>query len=85
MDSILHTPMTSSPQSKPCDPPCGDPLADKVFGNNGINKVFKEVQQFHDREVIIPKNPSQLTKEERHCALPYLMFLKEKRNPTTKG
>ena len=57
----------------------------KVFGKNGINKVFKEVQQFHDREVIIPKNPSQLTKEERHCALPYLMSPKEKRDSTIKG
>ena len=43
------------------------------------------MQQFHDREVIIPKNPSQLTTEERHSALPYLMLLKEKHDSTIKG
>ena len=52
----------------------------KVFGQKGIDTVSKEIQQFHDREVIILNNPSQLTKEERHRALPYLMFLKEKRD-----
>ena len=34
----------------------------KVFGQKGIGAVSKEMQQFHDREVIIPKNPIQLTK-----------------------
>ena len=56
-----------------------------VFGQKGIDTVSKEMQQFHDREVIIMKNPSQLTKEERHCALPYLMLLKEKFDTTIKG
>ena len=57
----------------------------KVFGQKGIDTVYKEMQKFHEREVIIPKNPSQLTKEERHRALPYLMFLKEKHDSTIKG
>ena len=35
----------------------------KVFGHKGIDAVSKEMQKFHDREVIITKNPSQLTKE----------------------
>ena len=56
----------------------------KVFGQKSIDAVSKEMQQFYDIEVIIPKNPSQLTKEERHRALPYLMFLKEKRDSTIK-
>ena len=43
------------------------------------------MQQFHDREVIIPNNPIKLRKEERHCALPYLIFLKEKRDSTIKN
>ena len=34
----------------------------KVFGNKGINTVSKNMQKLHDREVIISKNPSQLTK-----------------------
>ena len=42
----------------------------KVFGQKGIDTVSKYMQQFHDREVIILKNPIQLTKEERHRALP---------------
>ena len=43
------------------------------------------MQQFHDREVIIPKNPSLIIKEERQRSLPYLMFLKEKRDLIIKG
>ena len=54
----------------------------KVFGQKGINAVSKETHQFYDIEVTIPKNPSQLTKEERHRGIPYLMFLKEKRDST---
>ena len=42
----------------------------KVFGQKGIDAVSKEMQKFHDREVVITNNPSQLTKDERHCALP---------------
>ena len=57
----------------------------KVFGQTVINAVSKEMQQFHDREVIITKNHIQLTKEDLYCALPYLVFLKEKRDSTTKG
>ena len=56
-----------------------------VFGQKGINTVYKDMQQFHDREVTITNNPSQLTKEERHRALPYLMFLKDKRDSNIKG
>ena len=43
------------------------------------------MHKFHDREVIIMKNPSQLTKEELHRALPYFMFLKEKHYSTIIG
>ena len=48
----------------------------KVFSQKGIDAFSKEMQKFHDRKVIIPKNPSQITKEERHRALPYLVVLK---------
>ena len=54
----------------------------KVFGWKVINAVSKEIQKFHDREVIILKNPSQITKEERCRTLLYLVFLKEKRDST---
>ena len=56
----------------------------KVFGQNFIDTVSKEMQKFNDREVIIPKNPSQLTKEERHRDLTYLMLLKDKCDSTIK-
>ena len=48
-----------------------------VFGQKGIDTVSKEVT--------IPKNPSQLKKEERHLDLPYLIFLKEKRDSAING
>ena len=57
----------------------------KVFGQKGIDTLSTEMHKFHDREVIIMKNPIQLTKEERHRALPYLVFLQEKRDSTIKG
>ena len=34
----------------------------KLFDQKGINPVSKEMQLFHNREVIIPNNPSQLRK-----------------------
>ena len=30
----------------------------KVFGQKSIDEVSKDMQKFHDREVIIPKNTS---------------------------
>jgi hypothetical protein len=55
------------------------------FGDAGVEAVFKELQQLHDRKVLEPKNANHLTDDERHAALQYLMFLKKKRNGTIKG
>jgi len=51
----------------------------KVFGESGSEAVVAEMQQLHDRDVIEPKKSSMLTREEKHKALHYLMFLKKKR------
>ena len=57
----------------------------KLFGEAGTDAVIKELRQLHEREALEPKNPDYMTKEEKRGALPYLMFLKQKRNGTIKG
>ena len=57
----------------------------RLFSEDGEAAVTKEIQQLYDREVLEPKHPSELTKEQRVRALSYLMFLKMKRNGTIKG
>jgi Reverse transcriptase (RNA-dependent DNA polymerase)/Zinc knuckle len=57
----------------------------KRFGNAGRDAVMKELQQLHIRDVIEPVLGSSLSVTEKHAALPYLMFLKEKRNGVIKG
>lgn len=57
----------------------------KLFGKSGESAVQKELEQLHDRGVISPRSGLSLTPSERHEALKYLMFLKEKRDGTIKG
>jgi hypothetical protein len=57
----------------------------KKFGDAGVNAVLKELQQLHDRKVLEPKGPGEITSQERKDSLRYLMFLKEKRCGTIKG
>jgi hypothetical protein len=52
----------------------------KVFGERGREAVMKEMKQLDELEVIKPRNWSELTPEQRRTALPYLMFLTEKRD-----
>ena len=56
-----------------------------TFGDAGIEAVIKELQQLHDRHVIEPKIATELSSDEKYASLPYLMFLKEKRDGTIKG
>ena len=51
----------------------------KIFREAGAQAVVTEMQQLHDRNVIIPKHVHMLTQEEKCCSLQYLMFLKQKR------
>ena len=51
----------------------------KTFGQRGADAILAEMHQLHYRNVLSPKYPKELTREERRNALRYLMFLKEKR------
>jgi Reverse transcriptase (RNA-dependent DNA polymerase)/Zinc knuckle len=55
------------------------------FQERGVEAVRSELQQLHDRTVIAPKAPAELTKLQRINALAYLMFLKEKRSGLIKA
>ena len=56
----------------------------QVFGNQGLAAIKKEMQQFHDLNVITPIDVKAMTKQQRSQALSYLMFLKEKRDGNIK-
>lgn len=55
------------------------------FGEKGTEAVRRELQQVHDRRVLVPREPRELNCEERKRALKYLMFLKRKQDGTVKG
>ena len=57
----------------------------KEYGEKGVQAVAKEMKQLHDREVLEPKDPNEMTREERRRALRYLMFLTKKRCGRIKG
>jgi Reverse transcriptase (RNA-dependent DNA polymerase) len=57
----------------------------KRFGDQGTEAVKKELQQLHDRQVLVPMHWEQLTALERSRALGYLMFLKENTDGSIKG
>ena len=51
----------------------------------GLAAVKKEMQQFHDLDVITPINVKILIKQQKSQALSCLIFLKEKRDGNIKG
>ena len=57
----------------------------KEFGDAGVDAVLKELQQLHDRKVLEPRSAAEMSNDEKHAALQYLMFLKKKRNGIVKG
>ena len=57
----------------------------KIFGDDGIDAVLKELKQLHDRVVVTPVDPNTMSDELKANALPYLMFLKRKRCGSIKG
>jgi hypothetical protein len=56
-----------------------------AYGEEGANAVTKELTQLHDMRVMSPRAANLLTKEEKHRALQYLMYLKKKRCGRVKG
>ena len=57
----------------------------EMFGNEGIKAVQDELKQLHDRNVLSPVDGSALNTQQKQEALPYLMFLKQKRSGKIKG
>jgi hypothetical protein len=57
----------------------------KLFGQDGVAAVKKEMLQLHERQVMAPKHVKELTPEQKQEALAYLMFLKGKRCGKIKG
>ena len=57
----------------------------KTWGQEGVDAIIKEMKQFHDREVVKPLLPSEISPTVKATALGYLMFLKKKRNGIIKG
>ena len=57
----------------------------KIFGNAGAEAVKKEMKQLHDMDVLIPVKRGDLSDDERHKVLQYLMFLKRKKSVKIKG
>ncbi|VEU33958.1 unnamed protein product [Pseudo-nitzschia multistriata] len=55
------------------------------FGEAGVAAVLKELKQLHDRGVVSALDPKHITREMVAQALPYLMFLKRKRDTSIKG
>ena len=50
----------------------------KVFSDQGLSAIQKEMEQFHDLDVITPIDVKTMMKQQKSRALYYLMFLKEK-------
>ena len=57
----------------------------QVFGPPGVEAVYKELKQLHERKVGEPRDASTLSTAQKKNALGYLMFLKQKRTGQIKG
>ena len=57
----------------------------QVFGPPGVEAVYKELQQLHERKVGEPRDATALSTMQKKNALGYLMFLKQKRTGQIKG
>ena len=57
----------------------------QVFGEAGVEAVMKQLRQVHDRQVIEPVDATKVSHEAKRSALPYLIFLKQKRTGQVKG
>ena len=57
----------------------------KLWGEEGVAANIKEMKQFHDKGVVEPLKPSDISDDIRKKALGYLMFFLKKRNGIIKG
>ena len=51
----------------------------KAFGKSGADAIVEELRQLDYMQVITPKHWADLSTDDRHKALNYLMYLKQKR------
>jgi len=56
-----------------------------LWGDKSVAAIIKEMMQFHNRNVVKPLRPEDITSDTRQKAIGYLMFLKENRNGYIKG
>ena len=56
----------------------------QVFGPPGVEAVYKELQQLHQRKVGEPRDAATLSTIQKKNVLGYLMFLKQKRTGQKK-
>ena len=57
----------------------------QVFGPPGVEAVYKELKQLHERKVEELRDASMLSLTQKRNALGYFMFLKQKRTGQIKG
>ena len=57
----------------------------KIFGQAGVESIYKEMRQFHDREVVKLLRPCDVTYDIKRRALGYLIFLRMKSNGEIKA
>jgi hypothetical protein len=57
----------------------------KLWGENGYEAAFKEMDQLHRRDVFKPLEAKELTKEEKQKTMESHIFLKEKKDGSIKG
>ena len=57
----------------------------KKFGQKGKDSALVEMKQLHDRSVFCPRDPRQLTDQQRQRALESLIFITEKRDGRIKA
>ena len=57
----------------------------QVFRPPGVEAVYKELKQLHERKVEEPRDASMVSPTQKRNALGYLMFLKQKRTGQIKG
>ena len=71
--------------ASPVTPQYGVNKGLSLFQKEGSEAILKELRQLHNMNVITPKHPSEMNREDIQRALPYLMFLKRKRCGKVKG
>ena len=57
----------------------------KMWGQQGVEVILKEMKQFHDLNVVRPLLPNEIFRQTKSNVLGYLVFLKKKRNGNIKG